>query len=121
MTPEMNKVLGPLTEKTAKKIFEYAMKWGRDRVDMHLIGRKVEGGVKFIVHRDISLWSYAYVFVPYGSMVDCDSDGDLHIKLGENGEGGEIELSCDRGLCYYNRFFDIKLEAENGEVRNGIY
>ena len=114
MTPEMNKVLGPLTEKTAKTIIEYATEWGSRRVDSTIAGRKVEGGVKFLIQRNISHWSLATVFVPYGSMVDCDSDGDLHIKLGDYNGAGEIELSGDRGLCYYNRFFDIKLEAEDG-------
>lgn len=108
----MNEVLGPLTEKKAKRLFEYVEDWGDDRIDFTIAGRKVEGGIKFLVHRKSSRWSLATVFIPYGSLVSCDSDGDLHIRL-ENGEG-EFELSCDRGLCFYNRFFDIKLEEENG-------
>lgn len=107
MTAETEKIMGPLTEKTASKVRKYIERWFEKRLEGFFYNTGKEDGGIWLHYSRRDRHGHTKVSIPYGSDVHDDCDGDVHISLPD---GSHIEFSNFYGLRIHTKFYELDID-----------
>lgn len=107
MTAETEKIMGPLTEKTAPKVRKYIEGWFEERLEGFCFNTGKEDGGIWLYYSRRDRHGNTRISIPYGSDVHDDCDGDVHISLPD---GSHIEFSDFYGFRFSTRFYNIDID-----------